>query len=337
MFNKKSDRVVGLELDTGEARVVELCGNARAPSMVTCGRISLPEGSMSEGMVNDPEAVAQALKELWAKSRVSSNRIILGIANQGVLVRFITMPKVPMDKVGQVIRFQAQDYLPMAVESTVMDYAVVGEKESEESKLYEVLLVAAKKDMVERFVSTAAIANLKPQDINVSALSLVRMLRAGAGTGATAVVDVSNGLSNIVVADKGVPRFARLIPVGLQDLAAALNCPVADVVDKCQNSEAQALQDWINNLTSEVRSSLAYYQGQPGSVNLGEIVLSGRGARVQGLVKHLQESMETGVHVLQPMNGVSIPANLEPNIKREGSDFAVSIGLALSGMEGKAS
>ncbi|MGE5423108.1 MAG: type IV pilus assembly protein PilM, partial [Ignavibacteriales bacterium] len=285
MFKKKSDHVVGLELDTGEARVVELCGNARAPSLAAWGRTPLPKGSMSEGMVNDPDAVAKALKELWAKSRVSSNRIVLGIANQGVLVRFVNMPKVPADKVGQVIRYQAQDYLPMAVDSTIMDYAVLGEKTSEDNKVLEVLLVAAKKDMVERFLNTLGKADLKTQDIGVSALNLIRMVpAAGVGQGATALVDIANGLSNVVVVDKGIPRFARQISAGLQDLATTANYELSDVLGVGNN---QAVQDWIKSLTAEVRSSLSYYQGQPGAVSISDIVLSGRGARIAGLVQQL--------------------------------------------------
>ncbi|MEW6276056.1 MAG: pilus assembly protein PilM, partial [Bacillota bacterium] len=229
-FFTSGGRAVGLELDTDEARVAELRGNSRAPTLAAWGRIPLPEGAVSEGMVVNPEVVAGALTQLWSQAGIGTREVILGVANQGVLVRIANFPKVPADKIAQVIRYQAQDYLPVPLSSVILDHAVIGEASGEKGPLLEVLLVAARRDMLDSFLAVLTAARLKPRDIDVSSLALLRLLPAADREGTFALVDVAGGISNILLAAKGVPRLARLIPAGLRDFAGMLGCSVDEVV-----------------------------------------------------------------------------------------------------------
>lgn len=330
-FFKKTS-IIGLELDTGEIRAVELRGSTRAPVLAACGSIPLSGDAVVDGMVVQPDAVADALEELWDSAGIAGREVILGVANQGVMVRLATFPKVPENKIDRMIRYQAQDYLPVPLDTVVLDYMVIGETADERGQFLEVLLVAARRDMLDNFLAALSMARLKPRDINVSSLALLRVLPEEGRSGTVVLVDVANGMSNIMVVADGVPRLARMLPVGLKDAAKQLGCSLDDVVPAPGTEEQrdwprEALQAWIERLADEVRSSIDYYHEQPGSTNVGGIVLSGRGARIGRLSDLIQESLGIPATTLQPLQGTNWSTRKGTDIVRQVPDYAVCLGL----------
>lgn len=330
----KSGGAVGLELDNGEARAVELSGQARVPHLTAFGRVYLPEDAVTEGMINQPESVAAALMRLWDEARFKNREVVLGVANQGVLVRFANFPKVPENQLAKVIRYQAQDYLPISISSVVLDHAVIGETAGEGGSLLEVLLVAAQREMLDNFLSVLSAARLRPRDIDASVLALLRVLPEESRAKTVVVVDVAYGPSKLLIAAGGVPRLARLIPVDLQDAAGLLGRPLSEVVTNGGASWPQeALLTWSESLAGEIRSSVEYYRESEAAAVDG-VILSGRGARIQGLAAQLAASLELPVTVIQPLERITLTARLrDKGFAQKASEFAVSIALAQRGLE----
>ncbi|MCJ7806450.1 MAG: type IV pilus assembly protein PilM [Clostridia bacterium] len=333
------NRAIGLEIDTGTARVVELTGKAGAPNLANLGSITLPEGAVKEGLILQPDLVGAALKKLWQKAGFSKREVILGVSNQSVLVRHITIPKMPMAKIKNVIMYQAQEYLPIPLESVVLDYLVLGETavSGNAEITLDVILVAAKRDMLENFLEALKIAHLEPLDIDVSSIVLISLLPQKAMRMTVALVNVANGQNSILVSAEGKPRLARLGLVKVNDLADNLGCPL-DKISYTQADDdsrsAEILANWIDNLAKEIRSSLTYYQDQPGSSRIEGILLSGRGALFRGVAEQLEEYLDLPVRNFNPL-GIYAPA--KRRLLRSDSDaleFAVSTGLAIRGLEG---
>ncbi|MDI6709560.1 MAG: type IV pilus assembly protein PilM [Bacillota bacterium] len=336
--------VAGLEIDEGEARAVELRGDRRAPVVAAWGRTEIPEGAVLEGTVVRPEAVAEALEKLWSTSGINARDVALGVANQGVVIRFATMPKVPENRLPKLIRYQAQDYLPFPLNEVVLDYAVVGERSGENGPLLDILMVAARRDMLNGFLDVLAAAGLRARIIDASPLALARIRRDEDNEGgAIARVDIGNGLSYIVLTVKGTPRFARLMPVSLRDAARVCGCSPADIVPKVEEKmptgdgdrHSNPLRAWCESLAGEIRSSIGYYVAQPGALNIERVLLSGRGARLVGLPGRLEESLGLSVDILRPLEGMAVQNGTGgPDITYEAPDFAVCLGLALRGLAG---
>ena len=93
------------------------------------GQAGLPDGAVVDGEVNDPAAVATAIKDLWRRTRISSRRVIIGVANQRVVVRLVDLPWMQPSELRSSLGFQAGDYLPIPVDQTELDHAVIGEQE----------------------------------------------------------------------------------------------------------------------------------------------------------------------------------------------------------------
>ena len=332
-------RVVGLEIDSGIAYGVEMTGEATSPGLVNLGFIPLPEGAVRDGMIVDPEQVGLALKNSWNKAGFKDRKVLLGVSNQGVLVRHITVPNVPLNKLKNIIHFQAQEYLPIPLESVVLDFLVLGEIEGqgETEKKLEVLLVAARRDMLDKYMHALEVARLEPVDIEVASMATIRLLPEKALTMTIALVNVANGLNSILIADKGKPRLARLGLVKIVDLAESLGCKIDNVFNACdfKHEGAEAIiNNWVNNLAAEVRSSISYYQDLPGSEKVDGILLSGRGARLSGINSLLDSYLELPVRAFSPLSvypAVFRKLGKSPTVAL---DYTVSTGLAIRGLEG---
>lgn len=329
---------VGLEIDTGMIRAIEASGSAAKPKLVTMAEEILPVGSVDEGMVVQTEEVGAALKELWSAGGIGNRRVLLGISNQGVLVRYATIPKVPPDKLANVIKFHAQELLPIPLESVVLDYQVIGETTSEEGDpVLEVLLVAARRDMLDGFLEALSFAKLEPADIDVSTLSLMRTLPESALDRTVAVVNIANGLSNILIADRGRPRLARLVSIKIKDLADRIGCSLDAVVEysaEVTAEEQKAYRKWVASLVAETRSSLNYYQNQANASNLEAIILNGRGGQLAGIAAQLEEALALPVRIVNPFSGFTNAEKISQRSGIRAADYAICAGLARRGLEG---
>ncbi len=332
LFKKKS---VGLDMDAFEARVVELTGNSKTPQLVACGRIPLEEGTVKEGSVIDSKKAGEALLQLWEEADIVREEVILGVSNPGVLVRFANFPRVPQDKLGNLIRFQAQEFLPMPLESVVLDHMVVGEVREENKEMLEVLLVAARKETVNAFVEALDSARLAPQEIDVSSLALLRMIPPEDKEKTVALVHMPYEMGNVLIAAKGVPRLARLIPlnlinfVGKEILRGIGSCSDLETLDWSEYN----IYEWNEALVNEIRSSIDYYHAYGETTRVEKICLSGCGSRIPGVAELLQETLDIPVENSDPLKGIKISSQLEEDLQGRATDFMINISLALRGLE----
>lgn len=330
-------RAVGLEIDTGIARAVEVSGTPDNPRLVNMAGVELAPGAIEEGMVVQPREVGEALIELWTSGEIKHRQVLLGVANQAVLVRYATIPKVPPDKLGNIIRYQAQESLPIPLESVVMDYQIIGEIEEEGRTVFEVLLVAARRDMLEGFLEALSIAKLEPDDIDVSTLALIHTLPEKAMDRTVAIVNIANGLSNILVSDHGRPRMARLVSYKLKDLADGLGCSLEDILSdqvyKAGNA-VQVFDKWSESVVAETRSSLTYYQNQASASELEAIILNGRGARLRGIAGKLEAELELPVRIVNPFAAYKNADEKNLGSGIDAVEYAICAGLARRGLEG---
>jgi type IV pilus assembly protein PilM len=337
MARGAATRSVGLEIDTGMVRAVEAAGTAARPKLVAMARSPLPEGAVVEGMVLKPDEVGAALRTLWSSGRIKHRRVLLGVSNQGVLVRYATIPKVPKEKLEGIVRFYAQEHMPIPLESVVLGHQVIGETEADGKSMLEVLLVAARRDMLDGFLQALTFARLEPDDIDVSTLALMRILPPSALDRTVAVINVANGLSNILIASKGSPRLARLIAAKIKDLSVNLQLPVEQVIENglAASSESdKAFEAWLNNLISEIRSSLNYYQNLENSSNVEAVIFNGSGALIGGVAPRLEAALEIPVRITNPFAGFTGSGSQKTGKGFHTVEYAICAGLARRGLEG---
>lgn len=175
---KKNSTVVGLDIETGSVAATEVLTNGTS----AVGRTAiapLPAGVTREGEIADAEALSQSLKDLFAEHDLPK-QVRVGIANQRVMVRTWRVPFIEDEsELDAAIRFQAHDQIPMPLEQAVLDWQVVGNTaDADGTRQMEVVVVAARREMVTGMAEALRSAGLRPVGIDVSAFGMIRALAA---------------------------------------------------------------------------------------------------------------------------------------------------------------
>lgn len=357
---------IGLDIGTDYVRAALVKPSGGGFQLSGYSRAPMPFGAVVEGETVDPEAVGGAIKQLWKSAGFRSKEVAIGVANQKVVVRLIDLPFMQKDELGGAITYQAQDYIPIPVEEAILSYDVIGDYMTPaDEHMMEVLLVAAQRDMIDSAVSAVEVAGLKLVRIDVTSFALVRAL-LGMGDeilpdeseGATGLIHITSGFTNIAVVERGVPRFTRVSSVAgnefTQAIANVLNLtydeaealkievglPSLDgvptnapgVSPETLQVAQQALEREANKFIAEVRRSLDYYLTQATQVRtIKRIVVSGSGSMLRNLPNYIEKGLQTQVVLGDPLARIQIASSIEQAVLADRMGCAPAIGLALGG------
>lgn len=213
--------VVGLDIGSSGVRAAEFAVGRRTTALQRYASVDLPQGAIRAGTVADPDAIAEALKELWSLGKFRSKAVVLGVANDAVLVRQMDLEWMPPADFKQALRYQVADSLPVPVDEANLDYYLLEELElpgegkgAEVRRIARVMLVAAGRDMVDGFVRALHAAGLRPIRVDLLPFALVRAVSpvvSGPDASLEAVVDIGADTVVVVVHQGGRPRFVRTI------------------------------------------------------------------------------------------------------------------------------
>lgn len=332
---------IGVDLGAEAVRAAVVSPGAaqgrRAVTVNGLGAVALPRGAVVAGVVADPAAVTAALSALWADNRFECRRVVLGVANQQVVVRPLTMPALPEDQLRRALPFQAREVLPLPVDEAVCDFVALHTDEA--AGTIAGLLVAAPRAPIASAVRAVEAAGLHVARVDLSAFGALRAL-ADDQVSVQAVVDIGASLTNIAVHDDAVPSVVRVVTRGGQEITDALVTrggmdpePAEDAKRRVGLTGADAavsalVQQALRPLVAEIRSSIQYFQAaHPGS-QVQRVALTGGGADLPGLEAELtrQLGIETArVSALRHVTNRD-PDGADP---AERAASAVAVGLAI--------
>lgn len=361
-----SSRTIGLDIDRGALKAVEVSRSASVYTLRHVGYHRLPPGAVVEGEVADGDVLAAAIREFWSSHSFKSKSVVLGVANSRVVVRLLDFPRMPEEDLRSAISFEAQDHIPMALDEAVFDYVVLGPQQ-EGSDLDRILVVAAHREMIQRYSAAVRAGGLKPLGIDVKALALTRSTLPDTffEEGATLLLDVGTELTNLAITQLGNPTLTRFIPSGLdrfvEAVAEAANLPEDqaekealnprvrlgyDAQSSAPEDEEPAEEDFdaalvydvrrgveeaVQALAEDVLRSIEYHHSQPGTQEVMRAFVSGEGALIHGLDTYLGELL--GVETRAGRAAEKLSAN-KSNISDEQLAamepvLAVALGLAM--------
>jgi type IV pilus assembly protein PilM len=276
------------------------------------------------------------------------------VGNQRVVVREIGLPYLPEKELRASLGFQAQEFIPMPVEEAVLDFDPLEEFEQEGRRMLRLILVAAQRAMVNTVVGVALGAKLEPVGVDLVPFAMARavgMPEVGMEDeegGEEAVVDIGATITNILVHERGVTRFVRILPSGGRDVTAAVARSLgvsdeeAEVLKRGGGTDPersdQAMKAAVSRAASfadDIRSSLDFYQSQMPGARVRRILLTGGGSKLAGLQRLLSDRLPAQVAVGHPFHRVSPAIDLSDDAMAEAEPLlAVAVGLALPGVRG---
>jgi type IV pilus assembly protein PilM len=341
--------LVGLDINASSIAAVELRSNGSV-QVVGHGVAPLAPNVFREGEPVDAEALGRSLKELFSAHKLSTN-VRLGIANQRVAVRTLYLPPIPDPKeLGEAIRFQAQEHIPMPIDRVVLDWEVVGHVTSEAGdRQIEVVVVAARREMVQSMIEAMNSAGLRPEGIDLSAFGMIRALAPREDAAARAALSVGepgsegeaeepvpavlycglDDVTNLAVAQGSVCVFTRVSPFGLEAIAEKL-------AERSQLTLEHARM-WIAHVG--LVQPVEAIEGDPEIVQSAREVLA---AAVDKLVDELrmsltyygsQEHAHEVVKVVVCGPGTAVPGLAEAMQASVGYPFEIGRPAALGGLD----
>lgn len=315
--------MVGLDIGTSAVRAAELTMARGGPVLQRFGQVGLPPGAVRDGEVVDVGEVSAAIRELWRQAKFDRKRVVIGVANQKVVVRQVELAWLPPKEQREALAYQVQEYIPIPVEQAILDYQALEEFTADNgSRMLRVLLVAAARDMVDSSLAAVVKAGLEPAVVDLTSFAVLRAsAHAASGLGqvhAEALVDIGSSVTNIVVHQAGVARFVRILMMGGGDITDALSERLGLPVDQAESvkqtlglaavpgaAETQPANRAIElsggSFVDEVRGSLDYYLSQPGAIRIERVVLSGGGAMLGGLAERLSSATRLPVDFAHPL------------------------------------
>jgi type IV pilus assembly protein PilM len=345
---------VGLDIGTSGVRAAEVSLAKRPAVLERFGQVALPPGTIRDGEVVDPDTVARAIRQLWATAKFSTKKVVLGVANQKVIVRQVDLPWLPAAELKKSLAFQVQDFIPIPVDQAILDYHPIEEFTNESGgRMLRVLLVAASRDMVMSAMTAAQKAGLSPVMVDLTPFAVLRSLASVDGLGldseAEALVDVGASVTNIIVHQGGVPRFVRILLMGGNDITEAvaermgvpvdqaeatkwqLGMTLDPMADTAAHPAARVIDQYAGQFVEEVRGSLDYYLAQPQAARLRRVVVTGGGAQLGGLAQRLAAAARIPVEPGHPLASLKLgKLGLEPDQLRYVEPLvAVPVGLAM--------
>lgn len=220
--SRSGTTLVGLDIQPGYVTAVQVRVNGRVEVQRAVG-VPLPPDTVREGEVIDAHALSETLRELFHGASLD-RRVRVGVANQRTVLRTLEMPPIPEGKeLATAVRFQAEDQIPMPLESAVLDYQTLGVVETPAGPRQRVVVVAAQKDMIERLMAAVRDAGLRPEGIDLSAFALIRSLHRAEEQREGRVLYLNvGGLTNMAIAEGTACRFTRVAAGGLESMAIAV-------------------------------------------------------------------------------------------------------------------
>jgi type IV pilus assembly protein PilM len=356
-------RTVGLDIDRGSIKAVQVTGAGGGYTLQHVGYHRLPPGTILDGEVADHDLLAAEIKEFWDSHSFHGKSVTLGVSNQKVVVRLLDFPRMRPEDLQGAISFEAQDHIPMPLDEAVLDYVVLGPRE-ERSDLDRVLVVAAQREMISRYTSAVRNGGLRPAGVDVKALSLTRSTLPDpffGDEGAVLLLDVGAEITNLVVADRGNPVLTRFVPVGLGDFVAAV-MELADLPE--DEAERQALDPRVRlgseqgeeadpddenfdpalvydvrrglegaaqTLADEVQRSIEHHRSQEAARDVSRVLLSGEAALIPNLDGYLGELLDVATGRGDPVEKLSANrSNIsDEQLRAMEPVLAVAFGLAM--------
>jgi len=358
---------LGLEIGAANLKLVELSGNP--PALRALATRPTPPGMLVEGVIAEPQALAQELKELLAEARTKKRYVVTAVPNPSVILRTLQVPKMPLKEMEEAVRWEAERYIPFPIDEVVLDFAPLDPlAEVADGEQVEVMVGAARQEAVASLLEALRGAGLTPIILDVKPFAGLYPLEAQLSSdpeGVSVAVEIGAESTSLVLLKGDRPLAVRILTLSGKDFTEAIGksfgldfltaeevkrtyglatIPTEDEellldfdAERERYSPAKiydAIRPILVELTQEIRRSLEFFRVQLGDIQPEVGYLYGGGSRLRGLSTLLTDTLGVNFTVPDPWQGIQVdPRRFDlDKIKEMGPEFLVPVGLALRGV-----
>jgi type IV pilus assembly protein PilM len=333
----KKNQLVGLDIGSHSIKLVEIEQGKKGMILKNFGIVGLPKDAIVEGTIKEMEIVASAIKTLFKNLNIKNKNVATSISGFSVIVKKINISKRDQAELDASIHEEAEQYIPFDISDVNLDYEILKGKETEQSEegaeetvskkpsaLMDVMLVAAKKDIIEDYESLIHLAGLNPIIMDVDAFALQNAFEISTDniTGCYALINVGAEELGINAVKNGVSIFTRDSSYGGSQITEAImakfNVSFEEAekiklggtkVDKEKSALEEIFTTMVSGWVQEIKRALDFLSTTYPDESIEKIFVSGGAYKIPGFIKYLE--METGI----PIEELNPFANLQINEK----------------------
>lgn len=307
----------GLDIGSGFVKLVVIDHSGDQPEITRLATSPLVPDAIVEGEIMDPVLVADTLRSVVDSAGLKKKDVIAAVGGHDVIIKKIQMDRMEESDAREVIRWEAEQHVPFDMESVQLDFQILDP--GGDGAQMSVLLVAAKRELIDNRLSLLADAGLNAAAMDVDAFALHNAFEANYPDqmhGLVALVNVGHETTNVNLIDSGVPVLVREISFGSRRLREALQRERGLTADEAEelvqgrtehNGEMDTfVAERADELAVGVERAAAFVSAQAGGLDVGRVYLSGGGARVPGMAQALSERLSLTTSVASPLERVAV-------------------------------
>ena len=341
-------QLAGLDIGSSSLKLAEIQDTPKGLILSRFARIPLARGVIVDGAVAEPEALTATIKELYKESGCKRKRVVTSISGHAVIVKKATFAQMSEEELRGLIHDEAGKYLPFDDMATVdYDFQILGENPYNPSQM-EVLIVAAKKEIIEGYTESIEAAGLVPTIMDVDSFALETMYEENYDfdeNDVAVLINIGASITNLNALKGGSSIFTRDFTLGGNSVTEALAANLGVPFDEAEKAKIEGVGDdeqaraafrdgliaCADPICSEIERSVEYFRSTFGAENISKILLSGGGALIPGIVADLGHRLGIETEVINPFKKIQLSNKVLKPEEAEGIGpiAAVGVGLAL--------
>ncbi len=342
IFNAVGD-FFAIDIGTTSIRVVQLKGVGTSRSLIKYGAIPIDAKLALSDSKADQVKIGEVITKLVGEVGISTRNVAVGLPSNKTFVTIVDLPKMSAQELTSTIKYQADQYIPMAVDEAKIDWTILGDSPVEQGKV-EVLLASVTNDFSEQRMDMLESIGLNVIALEPDAIALARALTPLNGSGVPQmIIDMGEYATDIIVTMGGAPRLVRSIPTGGQTLlkSAMQNLNIDENQarqfvykfgldqTKLEGQIYRALQSSVEVVATEVQKSIKFFSSRYQNVQLQGIITSGTAAVLPGFHQYLSAAAGNApVQAGNSWQNVSYNSAMHEQLMAVNHQFGVAIGLA---------
>jgi type IV pilus assembly protein PilM len=337
---------IGLDIGSSSIKAVQLRKTRTGYALTAFGMQPLVPQTIVDGTIMDGGAVAEAIRALWSRLKLRQKEVAIAIAGHSVIIKKIAVPAMRAEELAAQIRLEAEHHIPFATGDVELDYHVVNPQNSNGQT--ELLLVAAKKEVVADYTQVVRDASLSPQVVDVAAFAGQNGFEVNYSLDpkeTAVIITVGAAISNINIVRGGISLFTRDVTIGGNAFTEEIQKQLGVSADEAEaykvgghyDEQGVVPQDVeriiaqvAEVMAGEFQRSLDFFLATTAETNITRICLAGGTAKVAALQRAIERRSRLTVEIIDAWKRVEIDPSLDRGyLAAHGPEALVGLGLAL--------
>ena len=338
----RAKTTVALDIGSGLIKLVAVTHGAGEPVLTKVAYTSVVDDAIVEGEIMDPGIVADAIRGLMASAGIKTKSVVIAVGGRDVIIKKISMDRLGEAQAREVIRWEAEQHVPFDMENVELDFQIL-DPEGDGLQMT-VLLVAAKRDLVENKIALLNEVGLHAGIIDVDAFALHNAFEINypdAMSGVVGLVNIGHEMTNINILEEGIPVLTRDLPVGTrrfrEDMQRERGLSAEEADQLLQGFEpsdvlAPFLETRGEELAVGIERAAAFLQSASRSASgISRIYTTGGGGRIPGLNRVLADRLRLPVELANNLKKLRVAEGVfdTMNVDEVAPLLMLPIGLAL--------